>query len=150
MDKQKVTEEARENYYEALKKIELADKVCKKVEPHLPKGWKTHEGFLVKWGQIMFYKNEKANALEFRVVCDMVEKVLGKTLMRWVRGNKNSQSLIGYTGIRSEDGEVSIDVHVELGNPEGCKVAFKRTWETRAVVDEACLGIRKAKEAKNA
>ena len=148
MDKKKVIEEARETYDEALQKIELADEVCKKVESHLPKGWKTHEGLLVKWGQINFCKNEKANALEFRVVCDMVEKVLGKTLMRWVRGDKDRQTLIGYVGIRSEDGNVSIDVHVELGSPEGCEVTFKRKWETKAIVDDACLGIRKAKEVE--
>ncbi|GAH47612.1 unnamed protein product [marine sediment metagenome] len=148
MDKEKVIKEAREKYDEALQRIKLADKICKKIEPHLPKGWKTHEGLLVNWGQIIFGKEEKANALEFRVVCDMVEKALGKTLMRWVRGDKSRQNLIGYTLIRSEDGEVSIDVHVELGNPEGCEVTFKRTWETKAVVDDACLGIRQVEGVK--
>jgi len=148
MDKQKAIKEAREEHDETLKKIELAAKVCKKVEPHLPKGWETYEGLLVGWGQINFCKHEKTNALEFRVVCDMVEKVLGKTLMRWIRGDKSRQNLVGYTGIRSEDGETLIDVHVELGNPEGCKVTFKRTWETKAVVDDACLGIRQAEEGK--
>ena len=148
MDKQKVIEEAREKYDEALKRIKLADKVCKKIEPHLPKGWKTDEGLLVQWGQINFYKHEKANALEFRVVCDMVEKVLGKTSMRWIRGNKNNQTLVSLVSIRPEDGNVFLDVHVELGNPEGCEVTFKRKWETKAVVDDACLGIRKAKEAR--
>ena len=146
MDKKKVMEEAREKYNEAIKRIKLADKVCKKVEPHLPKGWKTDEGLLVQWGQIQFCKNEKADALEFRVVCNTVENVLGKTLMRWIRGDKDIQTLIGYVSIHSEDRGVYIDVHVELGNPEGCEVTFKRTWETKAVVDEACLGIRKAKE----
>ena len=148
MNKENLAKEAKEEYDNALQKIKLADKVCKKVEPQLPKGWKTHEGLLVRWGQIVFCKHKKANALEFRVVCDMVEKVLGKTLMRWVRGDKDRQTLVGYAGIRSEDGNVSIDVHVELGNPEGCNVTLKRTWETRVVVDEACLGIRKAKEAR--
>jgi len=148
MDKEKVKKEAREKYDEALQRIELADKVCKKVEPHLPKGWKTYEGLLVAWGQINFCKNEKANALEFRVVCDMVEKILNKTLMRWVRGDKDRQNLIGYACVRSEDREVSIDVHVELGSPEGCKVTFKRRWETKAVVDDACLGIKKLGEAR--
>jgi len=147
MDKQKVMKEAKEKYDEALKRINLADKVCEKIEPHLPKGWKTHEDLLVKWGQINFHKNEKANALEFRVVCDMVEKVLGKTLMRWIRGDKDRQTLVGYTGVRSGDKEVYIDVHVELGNPEGCKVTLKRTWETKPIVDDACLGIRKISEA---
>lgn len=148
MNKEKVRKEAREDYDEALERIKLADKVCKKIEPHLPKGWKTYEGLLVKWGQINFCKNEKADALEFRVVCDLVEKVLNKTLMRWVRGDKSRQNLIGYTSIRSEDRNVSIDVHVELGNPEGCEVTFKRTWETKAVVDDACLGIRQITEVK--
>jgi len=146
MDKKKLIKEVKENYDDTLERIKLADKVCKKVEPHLPKGWKADEGMLVNWGQINFCKNEKANALEFRVVCDMVEKVLSKTLMRWVRGDKDRQNLIGYTSIRSEDRAVYLDVHVELGNPEGCEVTFKRKWETKAVVDDACLGIRKAKE----
>ena len=146
MDKKKVMEEAKENYDEALERIKLADKACKKIEPHLPKGWKANEGLLVRWGQINFCKTEKADALEFRVVCDMVEKVLGKTLMRWVRGDKDRQTLIGYAPILSKDRSTSIDVHVELGNPEGCEVTFKRTWETKAIVDDACLGIRKATE----
>ena len=143
MDKAKVIKEAREKYDDALKRIKLADKICKKVEPHLPKGWKVYEGLLVTWGQINFCKNKKANALEFRVVCDLVEKVLSKTLMRWIRGDKDNQALVGYAHIWSEDREASIDVQVELGNPEGCKMMFKRTWETKAVVDDACLGIRK-------
>jgi len=147
MDKQKVMKEARENYDEALEKIKFADKVCKKIEPHLPKGWKTYEGLLVRWGQIEFSKNEKANALEFRVVCDMVEKVLDKTLMRWIRGDKNRQTLVGCVSIWSEEKNVHIDVHVELGNPEGCKIILKRTWETNPIVDDACLGIRKVSEA---
>ena len=142
MDKEKVIKEAKEKYEEALERINLADKVCKKVEPHLPEGWKTTEELLVSWGQINFFKTEKANALEFRVVCNMVEKVLGKASMRWIRGNKDNQTLVGYTHIWSEDRGVSIDVHVELGNPDGCKVTLKRRWETRAVVDDACLGIR--------
>jgi len=77
-----------------------------------------------------------------------VEKILGKTLMRYVRGDKEHQTLVGYTYISSEDKETTIDVHVELGNPEGCKITFKRTWETKPVVDEACLGIRKEAEVK--
>ena len=147
MDKKKLIKEVKENYDATLERIKLADKVCKKVEPHLPKGWKVDEGMLVNWGQINFCKNEKANALEFSVVCDIVEKILGKTLMRWVRGDKDRQNLIGYTSIRSEDRAVYLDVHVELGNPEGCEVTFKRKWETKAVVDDACLGIRKVSEA---
>ena len=146
MDKQKVMEEAREKYNEVIKKIKLADKVCKAIESHLPKGWKTHTGSLIRWGQIEFCKNEKADALEFRVVCNMVENVLGKTLMRFVRGDKDKQTLVGFITIWSKDEDVHIDVHVELGNPEGCEVTLKRTWETIAVVDDACLGIRKAKE----
>lgn len=147
MDKQKAIEEAREKYDEAIKQIELADEVCKKVEPHLPEGWKTNESLLVQWGQIAFIKTEKVNALEFRVMCNMVEKLLGRTLMRWIRGDKNNQDLIGYLWFQSEDRKTSIDVHVELGNPEGCKIILKRTWETKPVVDDACLGIRKVSEA---
>jgi len=147
MDKQKVLKETRENYDDTLERIKLADKVCKKVEPHLPEGWKTDEGMLVNWGQINFCKHKKANALEFRVVCNMVEKILNKTLMRWVRGNKDRQILVGFVGIHSEDRSVYVDVHVELGNPEGCEVTLKRTWETKAIVDDACLGIRKVSEA---
>lgn len=147
MDKEKVIKKAKEKYDEAIKRIELADKVCKIVESHLPKGWDTYTGLLIKWGQIEFCKNERANALEFRVVCNMVEKVLGKTLARFVRGDKDRQTLVGYVSVRSEDKETSIDVHVELGNPEGCEVTFKRTWETKPIVDEACLGLRKVSEA---
>ena len=147
MDKQKVIKEAREMYDEALRGIELADKVCKKVEPHLPKGWKACGDLLVRWGQINFRKHEKANALEFRVVCDIVEKVLDKTLMRWGRGGKDRQTLVGCATVWSEDRESHVEVHVELGNPEGCEITFKRTWETNVVVDEACLGIRAVKEA---
>ena len=142
MDKQKVIKEAKEKYDEAIKKIKLADKVCKAIEPHLPKGWKTYEGLLIRWGQIEFCKNEKADALEFRVVCNLVESILNKTLMRFVRGDKDRQTLVGYITIWSEDRDVGIDVHVELGNPEGCEVTFKRTWETKPIVDDACLGIR--------
>jgi len=147
MNKQKVMEEAKEKYKEALQRIKLADRVCKAVEPHLPKEWKTYAGLLIKWGQIEFCKNEKADALEFRVACNTVEAILGKTLMRFMRGDKDRQTLVGYTQVKSEDGETSIDVHVELGNPEGCEVTFKRTWETKAVVDDSCLGIRKISEA---
>jgi len=140
MDKTKALEEAKEIYEVNLTKIAEAERICEKVDSLLPKGW--HSEFSAKSGQLEFNKKEKAHAIEFRVVCGLVEKAIGGGLHRGV-GSLGSTYLYGWAWHWFGDGRVSLDVRVELSKPEGCKIKYKRTWEKKPVVDDACLGIQK-------
>lgn len=142
MEKAKALAEAKQVYYDSLVKIEAAEKFCAKIDPLLPKGW--HSAYGADSGQLEFCKREKANAIEFRVVCDLVEKVTGCKLSR---GIGNSGYLYGWAWHWFTDHK-NMDIRVELGRPEGCKITYKRKWTKELVVDEACLGIRKAPEVK--
>jgi len=126
-----------------LAKIEASVKFCAKIDPLLPEGW--HSKYESNLGQLEFFKREKANAVEFRVVCDLVEKATGCKLHR---GIGNSGYLWGWDWSCFDDNR-HLDIRVELGMPEGCKITYKRKWTKEAVVDEACLGIRKPAEMKS-
>lgn len=144
MDKEKALEETRLMYEGGLAIIDEAEKICKKVDPLLPKDW--HSVFYAKHQQIEFTRLGEADAMEFRVVCDLVEKVIGKKLYRGVSGTFGPY-LYGWEWIHLKGGGC-LDVRVELNKPEGCKITLKRKWRKEPVVDEACLGIRKEKEAR--
>jgi|GEM_PF-3765429 len=140
MDMAKALEEAKKLHKNLLVKIVEAERICEKVDPLLPKGW--HSEFSAKSGQLEFNKKEKAHAIEFRVVCGLVEKAIGGGLHRGV-GNLGNTYLYGWAWHWFGDGRVALDVRVELNKPEGCKVTYETVSEKKPVVDEACLGIRK-------
>jgi len=138
MDKQKAIEESKEAYEKALATIDEAEKVCKKIEPLLSPGW--YSIFYVSRGQLEFTREGKADAIEFRVACDLVERALGIKLFRGI-GQSIGPYLYAHEWIYPKATGVSLNVRVELNRPEGCKITYKRKWTKMPIVDEVCLGI---------
>lgn len=153
MIKKKLLEEAKSRYETRVRKINAGFKLYQKVKPVLPKSWGC--SFSIIWNELQFsraHDGTKANALEFRVVCDLIEKATGKPMQRSAHGNKESgHSLYGSSWVKID--REMVNVSVSLTRPEGCKVEYVEVTETRAVVDDECLGIRKEEvksgEAKN-
>ena len=140
MDKIKALKETEELHEDSLAKIAEAERICEKIDSLLPKGW--YSEFIAGIGQLEFGKIEKANAIEFRAVCGLVEKAIGCKLNRGI-GECGNTYLYGWTWHWFNNNRKSLDIRVELNKPEGCKIEYKRTWEKKLVVDDACLGIRK-------
>jgi len=145
MDKEKALEETKEAYEKALIRIDEAKKVCKKIEPLLPEGW--YSIFDSELHYLEFTRLGKANAIEFRVVCNHVEKALGMKLYRGVSGNTKPH-LYAWEWYYPKGKDLYLTIRVELNKPEGCKITYKRKWSKEPVVDKACLGIRETKEAR--
>ena len=146
MDKQQAIKETKEAYEKSLVIIDEAEKVCKKIEPLLPKEW--YSIYHSKYQQLEFTRLGKADAIEFRVVCDLVEKALDVKLYRGIAESMDKY-LYAWDWYYPEGKNVCLDVRVELNKPEGCKITYKRKWSKEPVVDEACLGIRKEKEREH-
>ena len=146
MNKEEALKKAKETYEKTIEKINLAEKLCKIVDPLLPSGWKSE--FQSYFQEVEFSKDESSDAIEFRVVCDTLEKITGYELSRRIGGDKENQHLFAYGHYDNPNGHSWITVNINLNKPEGCKITFKRTWETKPIVDEKCLGIHK--EVKDA
>lgn len=145
MNKHLALEEAKRLYNDNLVKIEEAEKICKKAEPLLPKDW--YSAFHTNSGQLEFTRPGEADAVEFRVMCDHVEKIVGLKLHRGV-GKSFSTYLYAWNWYYPEGKNIHLEIRVELNRPMGCKVTYKRKWDKHPVVDNECLGIRKEKEAR--
>lgn len=145
MDKEVAQTQAKDAYEENLRKIEVAEKVCKKVESLLPEEWSS--GYDVTYGTLSFKRSSEGHASQFRVVCGLVEKASGINLSRHAGGNKHYQYLYGSGYLFWGKGHCyCLRISVELGKPKGCKIELKRSWTVTPEVDDACLGIRKPKE----
>lgn len=142
MDYVKAVEETKKMYEQGLAIVDEAEKICKAVDPRLPKDW--YSVFHVNQRQVEFTRLGEADALEFRVVCDLVEAIVGTKLHRGI-GALYDTYLYGWQWLHPEGGG-TLDIRVELNKPDGCKITYKRKWSKEPVVDEACLGIRKVPE----
>jgi len=138
MDKETALKEAEESLRRVLANIEVAQKICDKVDPLLPANW--HSTF---WGSHYLEFNplysHKASSAEFRAVCDLVEKVSGRRLYRRASGNKDNPKLIA-TNHSNFGNDTWLSLWVESRADDTCKITYKRTWETKAIADENCLG----------
>ena len=139
MDKEQALKEAKDSFNRVLANIEAAQKICDKVDSLLPEGWQSKF-----WGgdylEFCPLYPHKASAAEFRMVCDLVEKATGKKLGRSATGNKTYPKLSasGYYNFGLDGARFSLWVQSEADDT--CKITFKRTWETKVIADENCLG----------
>lgn len=148
MDKEKALKELEEEHEEGKIAVDYSVALCEKIEPLLPLGWKSE--YNVTWKYLTFSKREKANAAEFRAVCGVVDKVLGRKLIRNAGGTESFPYIYGssYFCLPIKDKTIWMDVRVELNKPDGCKFIFKEVKEMKPVVNDSCLGIRKEKPAE--
>lgn len=144
MNKEKTLANAKELYEINLKQIEVASKICDKVDPLLPKDWKSD--YDIRCRCLSFERPKEGHASEFRMVCGLVDKAMGIKLHRDVGGSKHYHYLYAHSVKWLEKMLECIHVRVELGRPQGCEVTFKRSWSAIPIVDEKCLGIPKPLE----
>lgn len=149
MDKKKALKEAKESYEEELKQIELAEKITKKIDPLLPKGWESHFDrdraypIVFQSGTYTEDKPNKKPAEEFKLVCKLVEKLIGIKLIREAHANKEN-GLYGLEGHRAHyvkkiDGSIKVLMY----NPDhSCEVKFEREYYLKAIVSDDCLGLQ--------
>jgi len=141
MNKQGAIELAELFHRERIREIEAADKISKKVDPLLPKGWVSK--MEARYGNLVFTKGEKADVAEFRVVCGLVEKATGKTVTRSGAGGKHYIELEGncfFDVSTKDDGVNFLTVRIKMNPDDSCKFTLKRHWYTEAHPSEGCLG----------
>lgn len=126
---------------ERITKCRKAYDVIRTLKPLLPKGWyleyQSHGTMYVSKPEAK--EDEKNSPIEFRTVCQHVERITGLKMNREVR---DWGSLTLHAGVWVKDGAYSI--YVDLGSPN-CKVTYEEReiaahTEKRAVVPDACLG----------
>lgn len=138
MDKKQALKKAKEAYQQILANIEIAQKICDKVDLLLPLGW--HSRF---FGE--FYLEfrplypHKASAAEFRTVCDIVEKITKVKLHRRASGDEDKPRLVA-SNYYDFGNDAWLSMWVESSADETCKITFREEKKLFAIADERCLG----------
>ena len=147
MDKEMALKDATGTFERTLVTIEEAQKICNRVDSLLPQGW--HSQF---WrGDFLEFcplYPHKASSAEFRTVCDLVEKVTGRKLGRRASGTKGNPKLIA-SNHSNFGNDTWLTLWVESRADDDCKITYKRTWETKAIADENCLGASRQNGVSN-
>ena len=158
MDKMlEVFEEARRTAHKdhslTLLKIRKSNEVGKKILPFLPKGWE-----LSFWPNSLMISNPGVgnfSVFEFRNVCNIVEKIIGKRLRRrsvTTMGADDTERLgflegkafLRVGGTDENDLSLSMAIDVTLWTPDGrsteCEIEYEKRVVKIAKVDPGCLG----------
>lgn len=141
MDKEMALKNAKRMFDQALSSIEIAQKICDKVDQLLPLEWNSKflEPNYLEFSPLYPHKPSSA---EFRTVCDLVEKAIGTKLGRRASGTKDNPRLIA-SAYRDFEKDAWLSIWVESHADDTCKITYKRTWKTKAIADEHCLGVSK-------
>jgi len=141
MEKEMALKDAEETFRRILAKIEVAQEICDKVDSLLPPNW--HSKF---WGESYLefcpLHPYQASSAEFRTVCDLVEKATGNKLFRRASGTKDNPQLIASNYCQFGN-DAWLTLWVESRADDDCKITYKRTWGTKAIADENCLGVNR-------
>lgn len=136
MNYEKAKRMAKRRYRERLVTIGMAKKIADKVTPLLPQGWECkldNIGFWLefeKWGS-------PVDAMEFRVVCDLIERAIGQKLQRKAMGERSLRAEISLM----PNPHRYLYIQVYLGNTKGCKIIKKKEMRITYVADPKCLGL---------
>lgn len=143
MNKETALKDAKETFNQSLANIKAAQKICNAVDSLLPQGWhsKFFSGEYLEFCPL--YPHEASSA-EFRMVCDLLEKTTGEKLDRRASGDKSNPKLVATKYYRLGD-DVRLILWVESSADDTCKIAYKRTWEMKAIADENCLGLSRVR-----
>jgi len=146
MDKERALVAASERLEKTLSSINMAQKICDKIDPLLPPNW--HSNFITEeYLEFCPFHGHKASSAEFRTVCDLVEKFTGKKLARRASGTKDKPRLIA-SNYGQFGNDAWLSLWVEQYADDTCKITFKRTWKTEPIADEDCLGRTKQMEVE--
>ena len=114
------------------KKLLAIKTILEKLIPALPEGWGI---WFNKESTVYITKSAKTDALEFRLVCDLVEQITGR------RAQKVGDTSDGKrVELRAYFWECS--VYVEMENATGCELIPETKTVTAYRVSDNCAGIR--------
>lgn len=147
MNYEEAKKKAKVDYGQSLKDIELCNEVAKKIEPFLPKDWKCRIELVCfnlhiekgDWGTL-----EEADAIEFKTVCKIAEKIIGEKLDRKAEILDEKIQYLEAEKYFHGKNKGWICVNITLFNPKNmpdCKITPKRTWKTTYQVSDECLGL---------
>lgn len=134
---------------ETKAEIHLAHQIASKLEPMLPRGWET--SFIIGMWRglcVSFHspydenmKKIKSSALDFKLVCSLVEKAAG------VKVHKSPWMIDDTLFALKGSAEVFVDkdhkltISIRHHSPSDCKLEYETKEVRIAKVDDACLGL---------
>lgn len=147
MNYEEAKKKAKERYESALREIELCMKVFDKVQPNLPAGWECkintivfkleiHKGY--RWA------GERNDAGEFKLVCKLIESIIGKKLERKAQVKNDGEIFMLDAEAYFSDSTTTTGISVTLYDPTNmpnCDIKWKRSWKKEAIISDECLGL---------
>lgn len=157
MDKQKAIGRVKRDYDRAVKEIEIADKIAKKIDPLLPKGWTSEidsivNNLIFQCGS--FCSEDSHQATEFKLVCKLVEKAIGEKIVdREGQADKRDGkdnlyilqgSVYHYSNVNGD--KICLGINIILYNPKHqCEIEWKKETKVVAKISDNCLGLSPAR-----
>ncbi len=149
MDKEGAIEAENKRHEKAIKKITLAYKIAKKVEPLLPKGWISSYSQL--FSELVFSSNNskgkdsKRPSEEFKLVCKILAKMGGYENWREAKASKETNEITELNANFSfstdkDNPPLSVEV-VQYDPDHKCEIKWEIKTYQKAIVSDACLGL---------
>lgn len=131
----KARKEMKRDYKERLGRLDWYEKFIEKINPVLPHGWILNVTN-TPWLTITRYNNI-VPAIEFRTVCDFVEKI---TRHKVQREAFHKDTLVGKLSFFQGTSWVTVRI---LAGSVDCEIKEEEVTEKQYVASPECLGIRK-------
>lgn len=137
---------AKRTYVKTLRNIVIYKNFSKKIESLLPEHWRVRYNQTFEEISVVRYADtdDPADSSEFKLVCKVVETIVGDKLCRDASASKEGTITSLYASGYFKIHKKYMSISVCLTNPKNmpdCEITWKRTWKKEAVVSDACLGI---------
>lgn len=149
MDKKEALKEEMERHEGSVKKITLAYRISKKVEPLLPEGWISSYSHLfnelIFSSNALIEKDSKKPSEEFKLVCKILAKMGGYENWREAKANKETNeitTLEANFSLSVGKGNPDLTVEVMQYDPDHrCEIKWETKTYQKAIVSDECLGL---------
>jgi len=139
---------AKDEYEKRLKIIKIANQISNKVAPLLPDGWECKIVSHLFWLDIErehYGDGETYDPGEFKLVCNVVEKVIDQKLSRTASVDRETNiiTLLKADSSYYKDG-VNFWINIYLANPkfvQDCEITWVEETREVAKVSDGCLGL---------
>jgi hypothetical protein len=143
MNKRDLIDKAKRKYDQTIIQIEKAIELINKIEPLLPKNWIAL--FIPENAYPIVFQNigEKQSELEFKLVCRLVEDLVGRKLLREAYATKGSGLYLLEGCISHYIGDIDLSMKVEMRHPNHtCEITYREETIIKAEVSSECLGLQ--------
>jgi len=139
---------AKLEYEERLRTIRIANDIARKAEPLLPNGWECYIPSGVFWLEFRkgdWKDQEKFDPGEFKLVCKIVENIIGKKLVRSASVREETGEIDRlYASNHYHENGVVLWINVNLFGPkftQSCEITWEEEIHRVAKVSDHCLGL---------